>query len=219
MDIEKLGTILSKEKSTGALQELPGDFCEEVKNYLESLEGEKREADGRWSEHVEDEIRSARGKVEDIINRRIGKIVKLASSGLKPTPKGMLKEEERIFEAVKSHVDAGKERLIALMLGEEESEREVKRGERSAQKEPSEHGLKTVEAPPPSAPGSTEELHMVRILEDIPTFMGIDGKIYRVKKEDVIMLPKTNAELLCKRGVAVRFEGKKKKILEVSAER
>jgi DNA replication factor GINS len=129
----------------------------------------------------------------------------------------MLKEEERIFEAVKSHVDAGKERLIALILGEEESEREGKRGEKSAKKEPSEHGLKTVEASPAS--GSTEELHMVQILEDIPTFMGIDGRIYRVKKEDVIMLPKTNAELLCKRGVAMRFEGKKKKILEVSAEK
>jgi len=219
MDREKLWEVLYKERNTASLQELAENFCEEVRQYIERLKEERGEADERRAELLEDEIRNARMKVEDIIRRRIGKIVKLASSGMRTSPKGMLKEEEEIFGAIKSHVETGKESLMALILGEEESEREVKRGERSAEKEPSGHVLKTVEAPPPPASGSTEELQMVRILDDIPTFMGIDGRIYRVKKEDVIMLPKTNAELLCKRGVAVRFEGKKKKMIEVSAER
>jgi len=219
MDREKLWEILYKERNTASLQELAENFCEEVRQYIERLKEERGEADERRVELLEDEIRNARMKVEDIIRRRIGKIVKLASSGMKTSPKGMLKEEEEIFEAIKSHVEAGKERVMALILGEEESEREGKKGERSVEKETSGHVLKTVEAPPPPASSSTEELQMVRILDDIPTFMGIDGRIYRVKKEDVIMLPKTNAELLCKRGVAVRFEGKKKKMIEVSAER
>ncbi|HUV79217.1 MAG TPA: hypothetical protein VMW40_00060 [Candidatus Bathyarchaeia archaeon] len=203
MDIEALGAILRKEKDTGSLQELPVEFCEDVRKYLESLDAEKKEADERWSEHVEDEIRSARMKVEDIISRRVGKIVKLASSGMKTPPKGMLEEEERLFEGVKHHVEEGKERLFALMLGEKEGESE----ERKEEKEPSWHVFKTAE-PLPDKDG-TEELHIVRILEDIPTFMGTDGRIYKVKREDVIMLPKTNAEILCKRGVAERFKGKK----------
>ena len=204
MDIEALGAILRKEKDTGSLQELPVDFCEAVREYLESLDAEKKEADERWSEHVEDEIRSARMKVEDIISRRVGKIVKLASSGMKTPPKGMLDEEERLFEGVKHHVDEGKERLFALMLDEKESESE----EVKEEKEPSWHVFKTSAEPLPDKDG-TEELHIVRILEDLPTFMGTDGRIYKVKREDVIMLPKTNAEILCKRGVAERFEGKK----------
>jgi len=126
MDIEQLREILSKEKDTGSLQELPGDFCEDVGNYIKTLKDEEGEADERWREHVEAEIRSAIGKVEDIIRRRMGKIVKLASSGTKMPPKGMLEEEERIFESVKSYVEEGKERLFALMLGEKEGESEGK---------------------------------------------------------------------------------------------
>jgi DNA replication factor GINS len=214
MDVEKLWEILYKERNTASLQELPGNFYEEVRQYFERLKAERGEADERRGELLEDEIRNARTKVEDIIRRRIGKLVKLASSGMKTSPKGMLEEEERIFEGVKNHVEEGKERIFALMLGEQESESEGRGGERGAKKEPSEQVLKPGEPLP--AKNRDEELQIVRILEDIPTFMGIDGRIYRVKKEDVIMLPKTNAEILCKRGVAVRIEGKKKR---VSAER
>ncbi|MHC1600042.1 MAG: DNA replication complex subunit Gins51 [Candidatus Methanospirareceae archaeon] len=209
MDIEALGAILRREKDTGSLQELPVDFCEDVRKYFESLEAEKKEADERWSEHVEDEIRSARMKVEDIINRRIGKILKLASSGIKTPPKGMLEGEERVFEGVKHHVEEGKERLFALMLGEKGGESEARKEEGKEEKKLSWHVFKT-DAEPLPAKDETEELHIVRILEDIPTFMGTDGRIYKVKREDVIMLPKTNAEILCKRGVAERFEGKEK---------
>ncbi len=43
----------------------------------------------------------------------------------------------------------------------------------------------------------------VRILKDLPEIVGIDGKIYGpFKKEDVVNLPKENAEALIKRGVA-----------------
>ncbi len=195
MDIEKLWEILYKERNTASLQELPETFCDEVREYIKKLEDEKREVvDVRRRELVEDEIRNVRMKVEDIIKRRIGKIVKLASSGMKTAPKGMLEEEEKIFTGVKSHVEEGKERIFALLLGEKEGEREEK-------------SEKEVEKARTSSSG--EELHIVRVLEDIPTFMGIDGRIYKVKKEDVIMLPKTNAEILCKRRVAVRFEGAK----------
>ena len=214
MDIEALGAVLRKEKDTGSLQELPGDFCEDVSNYLKSLDEERKEADERWSERVEDEIRSATGKVEDVINRRIGKIVKLASSGAKTPPKGMLAEEERIFAGVKRYVDEGKGRIFALMIGESKQDGEPegvrkvgKRKEKEkTEAEPSWHIFKSTEPTP--VKDRDEDLHIVRILEDIPTFMGTDGRIYKVKREDVIMLPKTNAEILCKRGVAERFKGK-----------
>ncbi len=210
MDREKLWEILYKERKTASLQELPENFCDEVREYIEKLKDEKGEADEKRRELVEDDIRNARMKAEDIIRRRIGKIVKIASSGMKTPPKGMLEEEERIFEGVKSHVKEGEERIFALMLGDKESESEG----RSEKRELAEQISKTAE--PISVKKRNEELHIVRVLEDMPTFMGTDGRIYKVKKEDVIMLPKTNAEILCKRGVAVRFEGKAKKMVGVS---
>ncbi len=209
MDIEKLWELLYKERNTASLQELPETFCEDVGGYIKKLEEEKREADARRTELVEDEIRNTRMKVEDIIRRRIGKIVKLASSGMKTTPKGMLEEEERIFEGLKGYVEEGKERIFALMLSDKEGEREgkseenEKRGANTAGQ-----SFKKVEQSV-SAKNRNEEWHIVRILDDIPTFMGTDGRIYKVRKEDVIMLPKTNAEILCKRGVAVEIDRRK----------
>ena len=223
MDIEKLWELLHKERNTASLQVLPETFHEDVREYLKKLEDEKIEAGderGR-SELVEDEIRNARMKAEDIIQRRIGKIVKLASSGMGTQPKGMLEEEAKIFEGVKNYVEQGKERLFALLSSEPEraikSEgiREDEREEQNAQDdaETVEPSFKQVKQPDSAENGNNqnekEEMHIVRILEDIPTFMGIDGEIYNVGKEDVIMLPKTNAEILCRRGVAVRIKKEK----------
>mgnify|MGYP000061759932 CR=1 FL=1 len=46
----------------------------------------------------------------------------------------------------------------------------------------------------------------VRILKDLPPIVGIDGKIYgEFKVEDIVTLPKPNAEVLIKQGVAQRI--------------
>lgn len=218
MDIEQLWDILYKERTMASLQELPSDFCEEVGEYMARLKAELEEADERRGELVEDEIRNARMKVEDIVRRRIGKLVKLASSGSRASPKGMLAVEQQIFEALRCQVDEGKERLLALMFGEREEQLDEGPSEKQEQQEqqhhekdqaPSKwHMFKSTE--PSAAPAGAEALQMVRILDDLPTFMGTDGRIYKVKREDVIMLPKTNAEILCNRGVAERFEGKRR---------
>jgi DNA replication factor GINS len=220
MDIEQLWDILYKERTMASLQELPSDFCEEVGEYMARLKAELEEADERRGELVEDEIRNARMKVEDIVRRRIGKLVKLASSGSRASPKGMLVEEQQIFEALRAHVDEGKERLLALMFGEREErieEGQPRKQEQQPEHQPPEKGqeqpaswhmFKSTEQT--AAPEGAEALQMVRILDDLPTFMGTDGRIYKVKREDVIMLPKTNAEILCNRGVAERFEGKRR---------
>jgi len=42
---------------------------------------------------------------------------------------------------------------------------------------------------------------LVHVLEDIPPFAGIDTT-YRLKKEDVVTLPKTIAKILVDRGKA-----------------
>jgi len=225
MDIEKLWELLHKERNTASLQMLPETFHEDVREYLKKLEDEKLEAGGERgrSELVEDEIRNARMKAEDIIQRRIGKIVKLASSGMGTLPKEMLEEEAKIFEGVKNYVEQGKERLFALLSSEDEraiKSEGIGEAEREEQKqqddtETVEPSFKQVEqSDSAESSNQNEEMHIVRILEDIPTFMGIDGEIYNVGKEDVIMLPKTNAEILCKRGVAVRIIKKTNKNTE-----
>jgi DNA replication factor GINS len=128
----------------------------------------------------------------------------------------LAEEKGEADERRRELVEEGKEKIFALILGEKEGKSEKMDAEKENGKD-AKHFDQTFskfdEASSPTpvpAKSKNEELYIVRVLEDIPTFMGTDGRIYKVRKEDVIMLPKTNAEILCKRGVAVRFEGKRR---------
>ena len=46
---------------------------------------------------------------------------------------------------------------------------------------------------------------IVRILADIPTFVGLDGRNYKLSKEDVVELPEGNAKTLCNRNLAIKI--------------
>ena len=51
-------------------------------------------------------------------------------------------------------------------------------------------------------PGETEEeLVLVRVLEDVPTFAGVDNE-YKLRKEDIISLPRAIAGTLVSHGKA-----------------
>src|SRR2546422_514263 len=52
-----------------------------------------------------------------------------------------------------------------------------------------------------TVPPSLKDYVLVHVLEDLPPFAGIDTT-YRLKKEDVVTLPKTIAEILVGRGKA-----------------
>ena len=53
------------------------------------------------------------------------------------------------------------------------------------------------------------EYVLVRIKKDIPEFEGVDGRIYRLKKEDIVLLPQLNAKALIESGVAEIVEFKR----------
>lgn len=52
----------------------------------------------------------------------------------------------------------------------------------------------------PSSGARTEDAVTVRALVDVPPFVGLDGKTYRLKKGDVLTLPKKMVDMLAKRG-------------------
>jgi DNA replication initiation complex subunit (GINS family) len=61
------------------------------------------------------------------------------------------------------------------------------------------------EAESPGQQPPSEELVLVRVLEDVPTFAGVD-RDYTLKKEDVVSLPKKIAEALASHG-KIKFVG------------
>ena len=285
MDIERLWEILDRERRTRSLQALPENFCEEVRAYLRRLEEAFSAAeDERRREFLRDERRNARMRVEDIVRLRVGKIVKIASSGSKTVPKGMLPAEREIYLAVRTQVEDYMRKMLAELFGETAGEgageeeageeagetashartltkKEKKENEKTAGKsankgtapieerdservsvvserqeetkmgrmklgrifdfnrENSEDNInknrnKKIESGSKSERKSEEkagemtmeDTEIVRILTEIPSFLGTDGRIYRLHREDVVVLPRENAEILCGRGVAVRIK-------------
>lgn len=62
--------------------------------------------------------------------------------------------------------------------------------------------------PPASSANLINENYvLVRILKDLPEFMGEDKRTYQLHAQDVVELPAANANLLIKRGVALGMAG------------
>jgi DNA replication factor GINS len=73
---------------------------------------------------------------------------------------------------------------------------------------PAEEGSSGTKAVAESAPASPEEpdgYEPVYISGDIDSFMGLDGRIYTLSKEDIVMLPEKNASVLYGRNIALNI--------------
>jgi DNA replication factor GINS len=46
---------------------------------------------------------------------------------------------------------------------------------------------------------------LVRVLEDMESFMGIDGRIYSLQKGDIVTLPERNAAVLSERNIVLNM--------------
>ncbi|MCQ5340238.1 MAG: hypothetical protein NO483_00765 [Candidatus Methanomethylicia archaeon] len=144
---KKLIEIWLNEKNNKELQEIPQNFIEEMKIYLEKLKEDKE------SLRKLNEIEIKRVKL------LLEKIIKI-------------RKEKIVLKSIESAIDIFDE-FIILLEKKTESPKRI----------------------------------LVRILQDVSSFIGIDGKTYGpYKAEDVVSLPSQNAEVLIKRGVAIPIE-------------
>ncbi len=195
MNLEDLRLIQANERRSQGLQALEPDFYKRAIAYINELDDSKRQADDARVSMIEDELQSSRRVIDDIFKRRLGKIVKMASTrafGLDIDPEGATQGEQKIFEQLVSSIQEGKSEILGSILQSRaaKTEKTSKRTESSL--------LKRTDI--------GKEFTVVRILKDIPTFMGTDGRSYQLSEEDVVVLPKANAKALCDRRVAVAIK-------------
>lgn len=194
MNLQELHTLLAGERRSESLQDLPPGFEAEVAKYLADLEQARQEEGGQ--EFVEDEIRTARQLVERLADERLMKVAKAAvfrARGLEEGPRGLAPKEAELLE-----------KLGALLA--EERKRFLEAA--GAESDPPRKRARRAERPPPKSDAAAPKVETValRALQDIGPFTGADGRIYHLRKEEVVRLPKANAEPLLKRGVAERVE-------------
>jgi DNA replication factor GINS len=174
MDMDELLLILEKCKA-GKLQKINDNLYANLKERIKELEEMRKTADENEILRIEDEIRTLKRIQKKIFEARTGKIVRAAWAEIcGASVSGDLENMiEKEKELFRKLVDVIKE----FKKWVEESKEEVKEGRKG-------------------------EYMLIRIKSDIPEFQGVDGKTYKLRREDVITLPTLNAKALIKGGVA-----------------
>ncbi len=182
-----LANVLRGERRSAELQHLEGNFYRLAGEHIASLEEELSQLEDRFSveaQIIEDELKSTRKSITKLIDLRIKKIAKKAmmqasaSTPAKP-PDGMTEEEVALYENILKALTRCREDILSH-LSRSSTERPLT-------------GKKDI----------AKEYTAVRLLDSIPMFIGVDGKRYMLKKDDVVMLPKIHARNLCSKNVAV----------------
>lgn len=190
MNLDDLRLIQVKERRSEGLQELERDFYGQVRTYIQALEADKNKVEAvPQAMKIDDELRSVRSVIEGIFNRRIGKIVKMASSragGLQESPKGATPEELDLFEQLTDLILRSRTIIMDPAIKPKSSKSES-----------------SLTLQPPTNVKIRKECRMLRVLENIPMFVGADGRNYQLSKEDLIVLPKVNSKVLCDHHVAI----------------
>jgi DNA replication factor GINS len=128
MNLDELQSVRDRERQTDKPQQLRESFYEDVGSFVEQLRAERERAAERHGTYADevmqltDEIEAASQLVEDIHERRIGKVVKAASleaAELSPEVDGLTREERDLFEQLVDDIEHHREDVLAVVEGKD----------------------------------------------------------------------------------------------------
>lgn len=207
MDLEDLRQTQADERRSEKLQELSDTFYEDAAAYIEDLREDRDACDDPYSDEarrLDDALSSARQVTEAIYERRVGKVVKMASlaaNGHTASEDRMTREEREMFDSIVSEIRANQKRIedtlegaLTKALSESGSEKEP---------DPSSGSVPDSENASADTKAETDGYTTVRVKESLPEFVGTDGREYSLGEEDVARIPEENARALCEKEAAV----------------
>lgn len=228
MDIEEISQTLYKEKNQ-KLKEIPADFYLEAEKYLRQLEEDIEKINNSRSPEfkmLHDEHEGALSALETIFMKRIGKVITMAtfqSHANKPISKDiekLLPAEKGLYDLVLQGIEAAKIELLGPILYPDSEKiavwpeigggRKISASIRGGMEVGKGISITAVGNEKAAETGNKNidgEYVVVRILKDLPTFTGADGRNYTVSAEDVVVLPQLNAAGLIKRNAAKLIAG------------
>ena len=128
MNLDELQSVRDRERQTDKPQQLRESFYADVGSFVEQLRTERdRAAERHGSPYADevmrltDEIDATQQLVEDIHERRIGKVVKAASleaAALSPEVDGLTTEEQALFDDLVTDIEHHREDVLATVEGE-----------------------------------------------------------------------------------------------------
>jgi len=163
------------------------------------------------------EIENVMTIIKDILDRRERKLLLLAMHSVRgnAVPQNLLPFEAKHFDIIVEHLREMREGILSQIkgIGEEKSGEEKKeepKEEKVVEKEPKEETKKEEDAAEELKKDEKlpkikqlEGFKLVRILEEIPQFLGTDGRSYGpFKPEDLVTLEEKVADLIINKNKA-----------------
>ena len=129
MNLDELQSVQNKERQSSSLQHLRASFYQEAGEFVQELRDRRdaaaAEADDPFgSEEVRrltDDMETAQRTVESLYERRVGKVVKMASIAAADMPyddDGLTEEEEHLFETLVAQIQQNRETVLSVLDGE-----------------------------------------------------------------------------------------------------
>ncbi|KCZ71963.1 hypothetical protein ANME2D_02020 [Candidatus Methanoperedens nitroreducens] len=197
----------------------------EAKKNMEDMDSTKYEI-------IEAEFKNAKNEIKNIIEQRIKKIVKKASLQASSKQReiqdlDLMTQEEREFynKLLELMTEYRSELLDKIFIFNRKDKQSITYAQ-SAVLENSlmdQHNADPESDPQEETPSAnkkkeisfeykkdiSKEYIVVRLLKDIPTFVGADGRNYTLAKEDVAILSALNAKALINRNAAIQISVKR----------
>lgn len=179
-----LANALREERKSAELQHLDKNFYQQVGVYLTGLGQELSSVVDPFSveaQILQDTLKSEKNSVNKLLDQRVKKIVRRAlrsarSASREETLLGMTEEEEEIYRQMLSAIASGR---VAILAHVAHTERPLT-------------GKKDI----------AREYVIVRLLDSVPLFVGVDGRNYLLRKDDVAVLPAVHARNLRNKNLA-----------------
>src|SRR6056297_3078582 len=131
MNLDELRSVQSKERQKDSLQQLRDSFYQDVAAYIADLRAERdrraEQVDNPFSDdevrRLSDELDTAEEVAEALYERRVGKVVKLASfaaADMSASEEGMTVEEQELFDDLVDRIKQNKASVLDVLAGEGE---------------------------------------------------------------------------------------------------
>ncbi len=178
---EKLYEAWKRERESEELQPLSKDFYSRLADYIRRLMEESRMLDEKTlrGRLLLKERENVKWLAEDLVKARFNKIMEKISAGGAVSEGLLTIEESAFYSRVSPQTESYMDMLNRILQGK----------------------------PPRLEEEEKSKMMLVRILKEIPAIVGADMKTYGpFKPEDVAALPRENAKVLIRQGMAEEIE-------------
>ncbi|MDQ1371091.1 MAG: replication complex family protein [Candidatus Thermoplasmatota archaeon] len=201
MNYEDIMTLFRQENRSPQLTKVDPALYDRISAYIKSIRKEsEREIAMNPSSHasmmLNDQLKKAIDKAKRVYELRTRKISLIALrkvSGDSPDTSNLTPDELVLFSSMTSvllaHKDSNADfETLGPRLARQEEMVEVQTMKKEEPKA-------KAKADEPGADAESERLVMARVLEDMPTFAGVD-RDYKLRKEDIVSIPKSFADTM-----------------------